>query len=162
MHGSCGSTNWNQVCHLQWINNCINMYLYLLCLVMHLQKCHGIWFWGGINTIPCKSQTAVHSSLFRGLSLAYWIFVQMIFPHPDLWMLEAFLVWILICVSCEDSWGSSPAIISVSAFTIRCVSQTLIEALGESLCENASLWLLVLAESRVWLFAYPCSLYWGF
>lgn len=152
MHGSCGSTNWNQVCHLQWINNCINVYLYLLRLVMHLQKCHGVCFWGGIHTIPWKSLTAVQSSLFRGLSLAYWIFVQMIFPHPDLRMLEAFLVWILISVSCEDSQGSSPAIVSVGAFSVSFVPQTLVEALGES-CENANLWLLMLAESGVWLFA---------
>lgn len=118
-HGSCGSANWNQVYYLQWINNWLNLYPYLLHLVMCLQKCHSVCFLRGFSTIHWKSETDVQTSLFSSLSLATWIFVWMLFPHPNLWMLKAFLLWILMFVSCEDSQWWSPTIISLGAFSVN-------------------------------------------
>lgn len=83
-----------------------------------------------LTPLPWKSQTYVQNPLFRCLTVTYWVIVWTSFPHPNL-MLEAFLVWILVFISCEGSYGQSPTVVSASAFSVNAVSQRFVEGVWD-------------------------------
>lgn len=83
-----------------------------------------------LTPLPWKSQTYVQNPLFRCLTVTYWVIVWTSFPHPNL-MLEACLVWILVFISCEGSYGQSPTVVSASAFSVNAVSQRFVEGVWD-------------------------------
>lgn len=118
------------MCHLQWMSNCINLYPYLLYVVIVFTKMPWCLFLGGFNTISWKSQADVQSSFSTHYSVAWVCLTGYLYEHFSTPKLadagnisvvntDVCLLWILM--------GQSLTIISVGASSVNFVSQTFLE-----------------------------------